>query len=113
MTWYSNEMQIAAIIVYLFIILMIVAHALIEANTIPKTIRALFFILITTFGLFKYANIATAKQNEVAGVKYKYKIEIIKGGNCDTYYTNEYKIKNGVVYFNNRCTNNFSIEILK
>lgn len=113
MTWYSNEMQIVAIIVYLFIIVMIVAHALIEADTIPKTNRALFFIIIITFGLFKYADTASAKQNEVAGVKYKYKIEIIKGNDCDTYYTNEYIIKNGIIYFDNKCTNSFSIETLK
>lgn len=113
MTWYSNEMQIVAGIIWFFIILIIVMYVLVEADTIPETLIGLFLILIVTLGLFKYAITADAKQNESLTNKYKYRIEVIKGKYSDVYYTNEYTIKNGVVYFNNRCANNFSIETLK
>lgn len=113
MTWYSNEMQIVAGIIWFFIILIIVVYVLIEADTIPETLLGLFLVLAVTLGLFKYADAASAKQNEILTSKYKYKIEVIKGKCSDTYYTNEYTIKNGVVYFNNKCANNFSIETLK
>lgn len=113
MTWYSNEMQGIATVIWFIIIIIIIEKTLIETDTIPKTIIALLLILITTFGIFKYITAADAKIEEEMTSKYKYKIEIFKGKNCDTYYTNEFKIKNGIVYFNNRCADNFSIETLK
>lgn len=113
MTWYSNEMQIIVGIVWFIIVAIIVVYALVEADTIPETIITLFLILIVTLGLFKYAIMADAKLHEETASKYKYRIEVIKGKYSDVYYTNEYTIKNGVVYFNNRCANNFSIETLK
>jgi hypothetical protein len=113
MTWYSNEMQIIAIVLWFVAIIIIIAKILIETNTIIETIIALSLILVVTLGLFKYITTADAKIYEEMSSKYKYKIEIFKGKSCDTYYTNEFKIKNGIVYFNNRCADNFSIETLK
>lgn len=113
MTWYSNEMQIIVGVLWFVIIIIITEKALIEADTMSGTLIALLLILIATFGIFKYATTADAKIHEEVASKYKYKIEIFKGKNCDTYYTNEFKIKNGIVYFDNRCADNFSIETLK
>lgn len=113
MTWYSNETQIIVMAIYfLVLIVVIVGRFFIEDSNLTFFV-ALLLLLVTTLGLFKYITESTAKQNEVLTSKYKYKIEIFKGKNCDTYYTNEFKIKNGIVYFNNRCANNFSIETLK
>ena len=113
MTWYSNEMQIIVGIIWFLAVIIITVKALIEDDTMSGTLIALFLVLIATFGVFKYAIAADAKIHEEVVSKYKYKIEIFKGKNCDTYYTNEFKIKNGIVYFDNRCANNFSIETLK
>lgn len=113
MTWYSNEAQIFAIAIWFIILITIVGYYLIEVDTIFKGFVSLMLILIISTGLYSYMAKADAKQYEETVSKYKYKIEVIKGKNYDTYYTNEYRIENGIVYFNNKCANNFSIEMLK
>ena len=115
MTWYSNEMQVLIIITW-FVSLIVIATAtyfLIEDDDIFKGFIILVFILATTFGTYKYIIKADEKQYEEIASKYKYEIEVIKGKDCETYYTNEYKIINGVVYFDGICANNFLIEKLK
>ena len=115
MTWYSNEMQVLVVITW-FVSLIVIATAtyfLMEVDDIFKGFIILVFILATTFGTYEYIIKADEKQHEEIVSKYKYEIEVIKGKDCETYYTNEYKIINGVVYFDGKCANNFSIETLK
>lgn len=53
------------------------------------------------------------KQNEVNDIlesKYKYIIKTIQGKSYNTYYANNYKIKDGVIYFDGNCANNFIVE---
>ena len=113
MTWYSNEMQIFITIIWFVLFIIITTYLLIEVDSVFKGFMILIFILVTTFGTYKYLIKADEKQHEEIASKYKYKIEVIKGMNCDIYYTNEYKIKNGIIYFDDKCTNNFLIETLK
>ena len=115
MTWYSNEMQVLVVITW-FVSLIVIATAtyfLIEDDDIFKGFIILVFILATTFGTYEYIIKADEKQHEEIVSKYKYEIEVIKGKDRETYYTNEYKIENGVVYFDGKCANNFLIEKLK
>ena len=113
MTWYSNEMQVLVVITWLVSLIVIATYFLIEVDDIFKGFIILVFILATTFGTYKYIIKADEKQYEEMASKYKYEIEVIKGKDRETYYTNEYKIINGVVYFDGKCANNFSIETLK
>lgn len=113
MTWYSNEMQILVVIIWFISLIIIAAYFLIEVDSVFKGFMILILILATTFGTYEYSIKADEKQHEEMASKYKYKIEVTKGMNCDIYYTNEYKIKNGIIYFDDKCTNNFSIETLK
>ena len=115
MTWYSNEMQVLVVITW-FVSLIVIATAtyfLIEVDDNFKSFMILVFILATTFGTYKYIIKADEKQYEEITSKYKYETEAIKGKDRETYYTNEYKIINGVVYLDGKCANNFSIETLK
>ena len=115
MTWYSNEMQVLVVITW-FVSLIVIATAtyfLMEVDDIFKGFIILVFILATTFGTYEYIIKADEKQHEEIVSKYKYEIEVIKGKDSETYYTNEYKIENGIVYFDGKCANNFSIETLK
>ena len=116
MTWYSNEMQVLVVITW-FVSLIVIATAtyfLMEVDdNIFKGFIILVFILATTFGTYEYIIKADEKQHEEIVSKYKYEIEVIKGKDSETYYTNEYKIENGIVYFDGKCANNFSIETLK
>ena len=113
MTWYSNEMQVLVVVTWLVSLIVIATYFLIEVDDIFKGFIILVFILATTFGTYKYIIKADEKQYEEMASKYKYEIEVIKGKDRETYYTNEYKIINGVVYFDGKCANNFSIETLK
>ena len=113
MTWYSNEMQVLVVITWFVSLIIIATYFLIEVDDIFKGFIILVFILATTFGTYKYIIKADEKQYEEMASKYKYEIEVIKGKDRETYYTNEYKIENGIVYFDGKCTNNFSIETLK
>ena len=113
MTWYSNEMQILIVIIWLVSLIVIAPYFLIEVDDIFKGFMILIFIIATTFGTYEYLIKADEKQHEEIASKYKYEIEVIKGKDCETYYTNEYKIENGIVYFDGKCANNFSIETLK
>ena len=112
MTWYSNEMQVLVVITWFVSLIVIATYFLIEVDDIFKGFIILVFILATTFGTYKYKIKADEKQYEEIVSKYKYEIEVIKGKDRKTYYTNEYKIINGVVYFDGKCANNFSIETL-
>lgn len=113
MTWYSNEMQVLVVITWFVSLIVIATYFLIEVDDIFKGFIILVFILATTFGTYKYIIKADEKQYEEIASKYKYEIEVIKGKDRETYYTNEYKIENGIVYFDGKCANNFSIETLK
>ena len=115
MTWYSNEMQVLVVITWFVSLIVIATYFLIEVddNDIFKGFIILVFILATTFGTYEYIIKADEKQHEEIVSKYKYEIEVIKGKDRKTYYTNEYKIENGIVYFDGKCANNFSIETLK
>ena len=113
MTWYSNEMQVLVVITWFVSLIVIATYFLIEVDDIFKGFMILIFILVTTFGTYEYIIKADEKQHEEIVSKYKYEIEVIKGKDCETYYTNEYKIINGIVYFDGKCANNFSIETLK
>ena len=113
MTWYSNEMQVLVVITWFVSLIIIATYFLIEVDDIFKGFIILVFILATTFGTYKYIIKADEKQYEEMASKYKYEIEVIKGKDRETYYTNEYKIENGIVYFDGKCANNFSIETLK
>ena len=113
MTWYSNEMQILIVIIWLVSLIVIAPYFLIEVDDIFKGFMILIFIIATTFGTYEYLIKADEKQHEEIASKYKYEIEVIKGKDCETYYTNEYKIENGIVYFDGKCANNFSIETLE
>ena len=113
MTWYSNEMQVLVIITWFVSLIVIATYFLIEVDDIFKGFIILVFILATTFGTYEYIIKADEKQHEEIASKYKYEIEVIKGKDHETYYTNEYKIENGIVYFDGKCANNFSIETLK
>ena len=44
---------------------------------------------------------------------YTYKITVSRGRGYQIFYTNEYKIENGVVYFEGGCANNFTIIKIK
>ena len=44
---------------------------------------------------------------------YMYKITVSRGRGYETFYTNEYKIENGVVYFEGGCADHFSIVKIK
>ena len=44
---------------------------------------------------------------------YTYKITVSRGRGYETFYTNEYKIENGVVYFEGGCADHFSIVKIK
>ena len=113
MTWYSNEMQVLVVITWFVSLIVIATYFLMEVDDIFKGFIILVFILATTFGTYKYIIKADEKQHEKIVSKYKYEIEVIKGKDRETYYTNEYKIENGIVYFDGKCANNFSIETLK
>lgn len=113
MTWYSNEMQILIVIIWFVSLIVIAPYFLIEVDDIFKGFMILIFIIATTFGTYEYLIKADEKQHEEIASKYKYEIEVIKGKDCEIYYTNEYKIENGIVYFDGKCANNFSIETLK
>ena len=113
MTWYSNEIQVLVVITWFVSLIVIATYFLIEVDDIFKGFIILVFILATTFGTYKYIIKADEKQHEEIVSKYKYEIEVIKGKDRETYYTNEYKIENGVIYFDGKCANNFSIETLK
>ena len=113
MTWYSNEMQILIVIIWFVSLIVIAPYFLIEVDDIFKGFMILIFIIATTFGTYEYLIKADEKQHEEIASKYKYEIEVIKGKDREIYYTNEYKIENGIVYFDGKCANNFSIETLK
>ena len=44
---------------------------------------------------------------------YTYKITVSKGRGYETFYTNEYKIEDGVIYFEGGCADHFSIVKIK
>ena len=44
---------------------------------------------------------------------YTYKITVSRGRGYETFYTNEYKIENGVIYFEGGCADHFSIIKIK
>ena len=44
---------------------------------------------------------------------YTYKITVSRGRGYQIFYTNEYKIENGVIYFEGGCANNFTIIKIK
>ena len=44
---------------------------------------------------------------------YTYKITVSRGRGYQTFYTNEYKIENGVIYFEGGCADHFSIIKIK
>ena len=44
---------------------------------------------------------------------YTYKIIVSKGRSYETFYTNEYKIEDGVIYFEGGCADHFSIVKIK
>lgn len=44
---------------------------------------------------------------------YTYKITVSRGRDYQIFYTNEYKIENGVIYFEGGCANNFTIIKIK
>lgn len=44
---------------------------------------------------------------------YTYKITVSKGRSYETFYTNEYKIEDGVIYFEGGCADHFSIVKIK
>ena len=113
MTWYSNEMQILIVIIWLVSLIVIAPYFLIEVDDIFKGFMILIFIIATTFGTYEYLIKADEKQHEEIASKYKYEIEVLKGKDREIYYTNEYKIENGIVYFDGKCANNFSIETLE
>lgn len=106
-------MQVLVVITWFISLIIIAAYFLIEVNSVFKGFMILILILATTFGTYKYIIKADEKQHEEMASKYKYEIEVIKGKDRETYYTNEYKIENGVVYFDGICANNFLIETLK
>ena len=58
-----------------------------------------------------YVIMANNKQYEILEGKYKYVIKVIRGKGFDIYYTNQYEIENGIIYFDGNCANNFTVEI--
>ena len=44
---------------------------------------------------------------------YTYKITVSRGRSYETFYTNEYKIEDGIVYFEGGCADHFSIVKIK
>ena len=44
---------------------------------------------------------------------FKYEITIPRGNSSNTYYTNEYEIKDNVIHFNNMCATHFIVRQLK
>ena len=53
------------------------------------------------------------REEEKESKKFKYKVTVIKGNMITPYYTNEYKIKDNVIYFNNMCANSFVVKEIK
>ena len=111
MTWYSGGTQLIVLVIFIAIIISIIWLAEKKIYTMSGIFITFFLIIVADFGLFKYATAVETKLKEEDECKYK--IEVFKGEDCETYYTNEYKIKNGVVYFDGKCANNFSIETLE
>ena len=111
MTWYSGGTQLIVLVIFIAIIISIIWLAEKKVFTMSGIFITFFLIIVADFGLFKYATAVETKLKEEGECKYK--IEVFKGENSETYYTNEYKIKNGVVYFDGVCANNFLIETLK
>ena len=111
MTWYSSGTQLIVLVIFIAIIVSIIWLAEKKIYTMSGIFITFFLIIVADFGLFKYATAVETKLKEEGECKYK--IEVFKGENSETYYTNEYKIKNGVVYFDDRCATNFSIKTFK
>ena len=111
MTWYSSGTQLIVLVIFIAIIISIIWLAEKKIYTMSGIFITFFLIIVADFGLFKYVTAVEAKLKEEG--KCKYKIEVLEGKDCKTYYTNEYRIKNGVVYFDDRCATNFSIKTLK
>lgn len=81
-------------------------EAILEYGSLKvPAIALLISILSLTYGIS-----AQNKQYKILQDKYKYTIQVIKGKSYDTYYTNKYEIKNGIIYFDGNCANNFMIE---
>ena len=44
---------------------------------------------------------------------FKYEISITRGNSTSTYYTNEYEIRDNIIYFDNVCATHFMVKQLK
>ena len=73
-----------------------------------------FILGVLLFAISIVGNIyVLRKDQELIKENYTYKIIIPKGRTYDEYYTNEYKIENGVIYFEGGCADNFTIIKIK
>lgn len=69
-------------------------------------------VAILTVGGMVLFVISEMKEDAKKSKIYKYLIKVTEGRRVEYNYTNEYEIKDGVVYFNNICANHFTIEEL-
>lgn len=73
-----------------------------------------FILGVLLFAISIVCNIyELRKDQELIKENYTYKIIIPKGRTYDEYYTNEYKVENGVIYFEGGCADNFTIIKIK
>lgn len=83
-------------------------HYLVEIllNSIIVILGGLAILLIASFII---SIVGEYKDSKV----FKYEISITRGNSIATYYTNEYEIKDRIIYFNNICASNFVVKELK
>lgn len=111
--WYNN-IFLSIIIALILLISTLVTGVMGITCLIDGVYNKWLFIpaLIMVLSFMLSIKIIT-KQKEIYDIsesKYKYTIKTIQGKGYNTYYTNDYKIKDGVIYFDGNCANNFIVE---
>lgn len=111
-TWYSNWLVYVGIFICACSILFTLLTSLICLFEDKIFIEPFISFLIVVLSI-TYLIMATNKQQEILVDNYKYKIKLIRGKSSDLYYTNSYKIEDGMIYFDGNCSNNFTVELNK
>lgn len=110
-TWYNEYFVSISVIICLLSIIYMLITSLIwitDENSSPLgPIISLLIVVLSLVYIFK----ATNEQNAVLEDKYKYVVTVNQGEGYKVYYTNQYKIEDGIIYFDGNCASNFTVEI--